>query len=82
VIALRIIILVVVLAAFTCSAHAMRTYDEVKASYKKSDAVLLDRHGAVINDLRVDSKSRRLDWTPLKDISPAFLWEPPRSIMS
>jgi penicillin-binding protein 1C len=51
----------------------MRTYDEVKASYKKSDAVLLDRHGVVINDLRVDSKGRRLDWAVLKDISPAFL---------
>src|SRR4030042_533221 len=53
--------------------HALPTFQEVKNSYKKSDAVLLDRHGKVIHELRVDSKGRRLDWTSLKDISPSFM---------
>ena len=54
-------------------AHALPTFQEVKNSYKKSDAVLLDRHGKVIHELRVDSKGRRLDWISIKDISPALI---------
>jgi penicillin-binding protein 1C len=53
-------------------AFALLSYNEVKTSYQKSDAVLLDRHGIVINELRVDSKGRRLGWAELKDISPAL----------
>ncbi|MBI4684261.1 MAG: penicillin-binding protein 1C [Nitrospirae bacterium] len=45
----------------------------MKDSYKKSDAVLLDRHGKVIHELRVDLKGRRLDWVKIKDISPALI---------
>ncbi|TAL25991.1 MAG: penicillin-binding protein 1C [Nitrospirae bacterium] len=51
----------------------MPAFDEVKNSYKKSDAVLLDRHGKAIHELRVDSKGRRLDWVRLKDVSPALI---------
>lgn len=58
---------------FTTHAHALPTFDEVKNSYKKSDAVLLDRHGEVIHELRVDEKGRRLDWVSLKDISPSLI---------
>jgi penicillin-binding protein 1C len=54
-------------------AHALPTYGEVKNSYKKSDAVLLDRHGEVINELRVDEKGRRLDWVSLKEMSPPLI---------
>ena len=53
-------------------AHALPSFQEVKNSYKKSDAALLDRHGRVIHELRVDSKGRRLDWVGIKDISPAL----------
>jgi penicillin-binding protein 1C len=38
----------------------------------KSDSLLLDRYGEVLHELRVDKNRRRLDWTPLKDISPAL----------
>lgn len=48
-------------------------FAEVKAGYKVSDALLLDRHGRVIHELRVDPQGRRLDWTELKDISPALI---------
>lgn len=55
------------------SAYALPSFEEVKNAYKKSDSVLLDRHGKVIHELRIDSKGRRLDWAGIKDISPAFI---------
>ncbi|MCX5907939.1 MAG: transglycosylase domain-containing protein, partial [Deltaproteobacteria bacterium] len=39
----------------------------------KSDSILLDRHGEVLHELRTDFNRRRLDWVPLKDISPALI---------
>jgi penicillin-binding protein 1C len=49
------------------------SFEKVKGDYKKSDALLLDRHGEVIYELRIDENSRRLEWVSLKDISPAFI---------
>ena len=60
------------LCFFPGSAFALPSYPEVRKAYVKSDSVLLDRRGEVIHELRADPKRRRLDWTPLKDISPAF----------
>lgn len=54
-------------------AHAVPRFEEVKKAYKESDSVLLDRHGKVIHELRVDSKGRRLEWVGIKDISPALV---------
>jgi penicillin-binding protein 1C len=54
------------------SVHAMPSYQEVRRTYVKSDSVLLDRRGEIIHELRTDFKQRRLEWTPLKDISPAL----------
>lgn len=51
---------------------ALPAFQSVRDSYEKSDMVLLDRHGVVIHELRVDNKSRRLDWTGLNVISPAL----------
>ncbi len=48
-------------------------FDMVKTSYKVSDLLLLDRHGDVIDGLRVDIFGRRLEWVSLKDISPAMI---------
>jgi len=53
--------------------YALPSFQDIKISYKKSDAVLLDRHGEVIHELRIDQKGRRLDWVSLKDISPSLL---------
>ena len=47
-------------------------FDEVRQSYVKSDSLLLDRHGDVLYELRIDKARRRLDWTSLRDISPAL----------
>ncbi len=69
----RLLAVVIVFLLAESYAHALPSFDEVKKSYKKSDAVLLDRHGKVIHELRVDAKGRRLEWTPLKEISPALI---------
>jgi penicillin-binding protein 1C len=49
------------------------SFEKVKETYKKSDALLLDRNGRILYEMRVDKKGRRLAWTELKDISPALL---------
>ena len=53
-------------------AFALPTYQEVRQSYVKSDSLLLDRHGEILHELRTDKDRRRLDWTPLKNISPVL----------
>jgi penicillin-binding protein 1C len=54
------------------SAYALPVYKEVRQNYIKSDSLLLDRHGAVLHELRTDKDHRRLDWTSLANISPAL----------
>ncbi len=53
------------------TAWSLPTYDEVRASFRKSDTLLLDRSGRVLHELRTDMSRRRLDWTGLEEISPA-----------
>lgn len=48
------------------------TFESVRSSSFSSDAVLLDRHGVVIERLRLDRKRRMLDWIALNDISPTL----------
>lgn len=48
-------------------------FEDVRDSFRKSDAVLIDRNGEVIHELRVDEKGRRLDWAKLDEISPALI---------
>ena len=52
--------------------QALPSYETVKHSYEQSDALLLDRHGEVIHQIRVDEKGRRLEWASLNSVSPAF----------
>ncbi|HUG36552.1 MAG TPA: transglycosylase domain-containing protein [Candidatus Limnocylindrales bacterium] len=47
------------------------SFADVKARHRPSDLVLLDRHGEVIHERRIDPRWRRLAWTPLDEISPA-----------
>jgi penicillin-binding protein 1C len=44
----------------------------VRAAYRPSDIALLDRHGAAIHEIRIDTRGRRLAWTALADVSPAL----------
>src|SRR5215471_4895764 len=67
---------VVVLFFLGCAlgAHADTppSFADVKASFTTSEAILLDRHGVPLSEIRADSNARRLDWVPLVDISPAL----------
>jgi penicillin-binding protein 1C len=49
------------------------TLSEVRAAYVSSDAWLLDRHGEVLDSRRIRMDVRRLAWTPLEQVSPAFV---------
>jgi penicillin-binding protein 1C len=48
------------------------TFDQVKAAWRSSEAKLLDRHGELVQEVRLDPKVRRTDWTPLAEVSPAM----------
>jgi penicillin-binding protein 1C len=48
------------------------TPGQVKAQWRASDAVLLDRHGEPVQALRIDRQGRRAPWVGLADISPAL----------
>ncbi|WP_229797463.1 penicillin-binding protein 1C [Jeongeupia chitinilytica] len=63
---------VAVLALATLPAWALPTFEAVKADWRSSDAVLLDRHGVEIQRVRVDMKQRRGDWVTLAETSPAL----------
>ena len=55
-----------------CTAEAFQAYEQVRAGFQASDALLLDRFGAVLHEMRIDPSVRRLSWTNLSDISPAL----------
>ena len=65
-------------AGLYLSGPALPSFDEVRASNRLSDAVLMDRHGSVIHEMRVNPAGRRLDWVGLADISPAL----PRAVVA
>jgi len=56
------------------NAFALPAFEDVRAGFVKSDSLLLDRNGNVLHELRTDKTGRRLDWTPLADISPSLVW--------
>jgi len=51
-------------------ASALPTADEVRKGWTSTEGVLLDRHGEVIHELRIDLQGRRLDWVRLDEVSP------------
>jgi penicillin-binding protein 1C len=52
---------------------AVPSFDEAKRRHVPSEAVLLDRHGEVIHELRVDERIRRMPWVALDQVSPALI---------
>lgn len=56
----------------TQAAHALPSFDEVKASFRPSDTVLLSREGEELQRLRTDASVRRGQWVALADVSPAL----------
>ncbi|MEI7636720.1 MAG: penicillin-binding protein 1C, partial [Syntrophus sp. (in: bacteria)] len=49
------------------------TFASIKAGYCRSEAILLDRHGNPLHELRMDPQGRRLEWVPLTQVSPALI---------
>ncbi|CAN7506948.1 penicillin-binding protein 1C [Acidovorax sp. LjRoot129] len=54
------------------SAHALPSFDEVRADFKPSDTQILSREGEVLQRVRTDATVRRGQWVALADISPAL----------
>jgi penicillin-binding protein 1C len=54
------------------SARAVPGFEAVRAAHATSDLPLLDRHGAVLQTVRLDDTVRRGPWVKLADISPAL----------
>lgn len=72
--ALRVQILapLLLIAPLMAQAFELPSFEQVKAMHGSSDAVLLDRAGVPLADLRFNARVRRLDWTPLSSLSPAM----------
>ena len=48
------------------------SFEQVRASYRSSETVLLDRHGQPVQVVRTDARARRGAWVPLAQVSPAL----------
>lgn len=55
-----------------CDTAAVQSYVEVRAAYRSSETRFVDRHGEVVQVLRTDASIRKLEWTPLAEVSPAL----------
>ncbi|HEY1091750.1 MAG TPA: penicillin-binding protein 1C, partial [Burkholderiaceae bacterium] len=64
--------LLVVCGAACTVARAVPSFAEVRAAYRTSDTLLLDRHGAPLQAQRTDMSRRAGAWVALQDISPAM----------
>lgn len=51
---------------------AMSGYVAVRAAWRPSESWLYDRHGVLLESMRVDFEQRRLEWVPIDRISPAL----------
>lgn len=69
----RAAIAATLLIVSSTAAATVPAFEDVQRAYLPSEAVLLDRHGEVIHELRVDERVRRLAWVPLARVSPALV---------
>jgi penicillin-binding protein 1C len=53
-------------------AAAVPAPSAVRAAWQPSEARLLDRHGVLLDAVRVDMRARRGNWVVLEDVSPAL----------
>lgn len=49
---------------------ALPSFAEFRASYRSSEGRLLDRHGVLLQERRLDARGRALEWAPLSAVSP------------
>jgi transglycosylase-like protein len=57
---------------FAPSSTRIPAFQQVRSSYPRSEAVLLDRHHEVLHEFRIDARGRRLQWVSLGEVSPAL----------
>ena len=70
---LRVLITLALSLACAGAHAALPAFDEVRQAWVSSEAKVLDRHGLLLQESRVDERARRGDWAPLDRISPALL---------
>jgi penicillin-binding protein 1C len=70
--AIRTALAAACLAACLDAQAATLSFDQVRAAYRTSETVLLDRHGQPVQTVRTDLRARRGAWVPLAQISPAL----------
>jgi penicillin-binding protein 1C len=61
------------LAVPVCLSAPLPEFAQVRSAHIRSDVQLLDRHGELLHELRVNASVRRLAWVPITDISPALV---------
>ncbi|WP_296508987.1 penicillin-binding protein 1C [Rhodoferax sp.] len=66
------LIATLLIAACAHPTWAASTFSQVKADFRPSDTLLLDRQGEVLHRLRTDATVRRGQWVALADVSPAL----------
>ncbi len=69
----RTLLAAVLLLGGAAASAGVPSVEEVRRAHPSSEAVLLDRHGELLHELRVDDRVRRLPWVPLEAISPALV---------
>ena len=72
-VAARAAVLACALAAGAGAGAAPPSFAEVRHAYVPSEAVLVDRHGVALGEIRADARVRRLAWVALDDVSPALI---------
>jgi len=60
-----------VLVGVRTASPSLPRFADVRAMHRPSDVQVLDRHGVVVHEVRVDRARRRLAWVPLSAVSPA-----------
>ena len=68
----RTLLALLLIAGYDQSAMGMPTFDEVKAEFRPSDTLILDRHGEIVQRQRTDATVRRGQWVALAEVSPAL----------
>ncbi len=59
-------------ASFFIAPYPVAGFDDLRASWRASDAWLLDRSGEPLSRIRIDHQRRRGAWVPAAEISPAL----------
>jgi penicillin-binding protein 1C len=70
---LAVAIAVMAVAWVATAPPVLPDFESVRAQHVSSEAALLDRHGTLLHERRVDPDGRRLAWVALGDVAPLFV---------